>query len=225
MRGYFLVLLALLGPVLAPCASRAQAGNLLRNGRFQDDWLTLLPKNKNHHWVYFADFYNRRDFNPDSWALKGSWEWKGADQQAGDRHLILRGPDAGVSQQVNWLAVHDDRVPGGGSPDGGGFPALVPQRSPQPERLVGDLTFRARIQGENVPDGAGTLQLTLPPVSVSVPLPAGSYAGQWVEVKLPAQQWLKEAQQSAAKDPKVVHFEQDGKTRLTKPIIIVIVDK
>ena len=58
------------------------------------------------------------------------------------------------------------------------------------------------MQGQNVPDGAGALQLTLAPVSVSVPLPEGSYAGQWVEVKLPGQQWLKEARQSEAKDPK-----------------------
>ena len=144
MRCYFVLLLALLGPVLAPSACRAQAsGNLLRNGRFQDDWLTLLPKNKNHHWVYFADFYNRRQLQS---RLLGPQGQLGVERgrSAGRRApLILRGPDAGVSQQVNWLAVHDDRVPGGGSPDGGGFPALVPQRSPQAERLVGDLTFRA----------------------------------------------------------------------------------
>lgn len=193
----------LLACLLAPSAGRAQAGgNLLRNGTFQDDWLTLLPKNKNHHWVYFPDFYNRRDFNPDSWTLKGSWEWKDADRPMGERRLILRGPDASLSQQVNWVAVHDDRVPGGGSPDMGGFPALVLQRTSRPERLVGDLTFRVRLKGQNVPAGAGSLQLSLKPVTVRTPLPADTYAAQWVEVKLPAEQFRAELTRAVAKDPK-----------------------
>jgi hypothetical protein len=67
-------LLSLCAAVLLaiPSAAPAQApANLLRNADFQDDWLTVLPKNKNHHWVYFSDFYNRRDFNPDGWPLHG----------------------------------------------------------------------------------------------------------------------------------------------------------
>jgi len=207
---------ALFGFMVVPSTSMGQApANLLRNGSFQDDWLTLLPKNKNHHWVYFPDFYNRRDFNPDFWTLKGSWEWSGADKPMGERRLILRGPEASLSQQVNWVAVHDDRVPGGGSPDMGGFPGLVPQRSPQPERLVGDLTFRVRLKGQNVPAGAGSLQLSLPPATVRTPVPAGTYAGQWVEVKLPANDWLTAAQQAAAKNPK--ETEESRKAGLLLP--------
>src|SRR5688500_18113742 len=29
-----------------------RSGILLRNGNFQDDWITVLPENKNHHWNY-----------------------------------------------------------------------------------------------------------------------------------------------------------------------------
>ena len=56
----------------------AQA-NLLRNGSFQDDWLTLLPETQNHHWCYSTAFQNRRDYNPDTWILSGSWRWLNAD--------------------------------------------------------------------------------------------------------------------------------------------------
>jgi len=87
----------------------AQA-NLLRNGDFQDDWITLLPQNKNHHWCYSSEFYNRRDFNPDSWSCKGGWRWQDAGAPRGQRRLVLRGPQSSVSQRVNGVLVHDDRV-------------------------------------------------------------------------------------------------------------------
>src|SRR5437016_944405 len=70
--------------VLLPSPVLAQ-GNLLRNGNFQDDWITLLPEMKNHHWNYSNDFYNRRDFNPDGWTCKGSWQWLDADKPMGQR--------------------------------------------------------------------------------------------------------------------------------------------
>src|SRR5688572_24868201 len=60
---------------LAPAAGVETPGNLLRNPRFQDDWLTFLPETKNHHWAYPSEFTNRRDFNPDGWFCKGSWAW------------------------------------------------------------------------------------------------------------------------------------------------------
>ena len=65
---------SLIGVILFTALVNGQApGNLLRNGTFQDDWLTLLPENKNHHWCYSSEFYNRRDFNPDGrWDVVGS---------------------------------------------------------------------------------------------------------------------------------------------------------
>src|SRR5262249_22318892 len=128
---------------LAPLAA-AQPGNLLRNGDFQDDWITLLNENKNHHWCYSSEFYNRRDYNPDGWFCKGSWEWRDADAPPGERHFILRGPGSQATQRVNAFAVHNDRVKAG-FPDAGGFPQLEPLRSKTPERLVRDLTFRVRL--------------------------------------------------------------------------------
>ncbi len=72
-------------------------GTLLRNGDFQDDWITLLPETKNHHWCYSSEFYNRRDFNPDAWICKGSWQWLNADAPRGQRKLVLQGPEAQVT--------------------------------------------------------------------------------------------------------------------------------
>src|SRR5215472_12548684 len=67
---------ALLVVLLATGAAAAgPGGNLLRNGDFQDDWLTLLPELKNHHWNYTTEVFNRRDYNPDGWRLSGKWEW------------------------------------------------------------------------------------------------------------------------------------------------------
>src|SRR5262249_44860368 len=141
---------------------------------FQDDWLTLLPENKNHHWCYSSEFYHRRDFNPDTWVCRGSWQWLDADLPYGQRRLVLLGPAAEVGQRVNWVAVHDDRSRAG-VPGAGGFPALRPQRSPQPLRLVRALTFRVRLSARDVPAGAGVLEVALsPPGDVAVAEPMGS---------------------------------------------------
>src|SRR5262245_23477804 len=101
--------LVLLGLLLNPATALAQ-GNLLRNARFQDDWLTLLPENKNHNWNYSSDFYHRRDYNPDGWDLKGTWQLLEADAPWGQRRLVLEGPEARASQAVNWGAIHDPRA-------------------------------------------------------------------------------------------------------------------
>ena len=82
--------LSLLIVLLLPATGLAQAsGNLLRNANFQDDWLTLIPETKNHHWCYSSEFYHRRDFNPDGWTCKGSWQWLDADAPAGQRRLFV----------------------------------------------------------------------------------------------------------------------------------------
>src|SRR5262249_59635923 len=120
----------------------------------QDDWMTLIPENKNHHWCYYSDFYNRRDYNPDSWTCKGSWRWDNADAPMGQRHLILKGPSAEVSQRVNWILVHDSKNLANMA-DAGRFPQIEPQRSKKPERLVRDLTFRIKLKGKDVPPKAG----------------------------------------------------------------------
>jgi hypothetical protein len=189
--------------------ARAEPGtapNLLRNGDFQDDWITLLPENKNHHWCYSAEFFNRRDFNPDTWICRGSWQWADIGAPAGRRRLILRGPAAQLTQRVNWVAVHDDRSLSG-FPDAGGFPDLKPQRSSRPLGVVRDLTLRVRINGEDVPAGAGAIEVgfcppgmmsasdpmgsVVPPVATaSVPVPSGTFEHRWVEVKLTAAAWL-----------------------------------
>ncbi len=212
------LLLALLVSALLPAAAPAQApGNLLRNGRFQDDWLTLLPQNRNHHWCYADGFYNRRDYNPDGWFLTGSWVWENADAPPGQRRLVLTGP-AEVTQRVNWVMVHDDRTREG-FPDAGGFPSIKPQRSLKPLRLVRDLTFRVRLKGTDVPPNAGAIEVawcppggiissdpmgtpTPPTVSASAVLPAGTFDANWLEAKLPAADWLKAITAAAAKDPK-----------------------
>lgn len=205
--------------LLIPAAASAQApGNLLRNGDFQDDWITLLPENKNHHWCYASDLYHRRDFNPDGWNCQGSWQWQEADAPAGQRRLILHGPTGEITQRVNWVAIHDDRGREG-FPDAGGFPGIKPQRSLRPLRLVRDLTFRVRVRGQGVPAKAGSLTLGFSPpgsaasaepfgstvpatVAASAPLPEGTFDWRWLEVKLPATAWLQAVEEKAGKDPK-----------------------
>ena len=84
---------ALLGFLILCPRTLGQGGaNLLRNGNFQDDWLTLVPGTKNHHWCYASEFYNRHNFNPDCWWCKGSWQWLDADAPYGQRRLVLKGP-------------------------------------------------------------------------------------------------------------------------------------
>lgn len=191
--------------------------NLLRNGDFQDDWLTLLPETKNHHWCYSSEFFHRRDFNPDGWSMKGAWQWHDAEQPAGKRRLTLHGP-ANVAQRVNWVLVHDGRSIGGLA-DAGGFPQIVPQRSKAADRLVRDLTFKVLLAGKNVPAKAGAIEVGLcppgqialsdplgtatpPTVTASIPLPEGTFAARWVEVKLSSAAWAKAVREASAKNPK-----------------------
>src|SRR5688572_29309593 len=119
---------------LSPCTF-GDSGNLMRNGAFQDDWITLLPETKNHHWCYSSEFYNRRDYNPDGWFCAGNWKWAGADAALGRRGpVVISGPGATLRQRVNWVLVHDDRAKDG-FPDAGGFPSTRPQQSPRPLRV------------------------------------------------------------------------------------------
>lgn len=217
MKPFNLCVLAFL-LITATAAAQPTTGNLLRNADFQDDWMTVLPETKNHHWCYTSEVYHRRDFNPDGWWCKGSWRWLNADQPAGQRKLVLQGPGASVVQRVNWVLVFDSRTMGNMA-DAGGFPAIKPQRSIQPLRVVRDLTFRVRLKGQDVPAKAGIIEVGLCPpggitisdpfgsqtpvtTQVSLPLPEGTFASQSIEVKLPAEQWLKTVQAEAQKNPK-----------------------
>ena len=189
------------------------SANLLRNADFQDDWITLLPENQNHHWCYPIAHFNRRDYNPDGWICRGSWRWQDADAPAGFRRLVLQGTDARLTQRVNWVTVHDDRSLSG-FPDAGGFPNIASQRSRRPLLVVRDLTFRVFLKGVDVPAGAGVIELGLcppggtvtfdpfgavvPPVATATaPLPAGTFSSRPVEVTLPAASWLRESANEA----------------------------
>ena len=182
--------------------------NLLRNAEFQDDWITLLPETKNHHWCFPTEFYNRRDYNPDGWYCKGSWDWQNADGPWGTRRMVITGP-AELYQRVNWIAIHDDRKLAG-FPDAGGFPVMVAAKSKVPEKVVRDLTFRVKLAGADLPNNAGVIEVGLhPPTALAthdpmgernpatvasfVTIPAGTYAGKWIEVKLRAADWLEAA--------------------------------
>ena len=227
----------LVGLLLFGSSALAQSSNLLRNGDFQDDWITLLPETKNHHWCFSSEFYNRRDFNPDCWYCKGSWEWQNADAVYGRRGpVILKGPGAEIIQRVNWITIHDDRQLES-FPDAGGFPSMTAARSHKPERLLRDLTLRVRLKGDAVPAMAGSIELGLcppggivtsdpmgslvpPTVTRSTPIPAGTYAAQWVEVKLPTEAWRKAAVDAAAKDPKAApQVKQSG---LALPAVVLV---
>ncbi|MGH7898786.1 MAG: hypothetical protein ACREQQ_12585, partial [Candidatus Binatia bacterium] len=207
------ILFALL---LAGSTAAAEAGNLLRNADFQDDWATQIPQNKTLHWTYASEYQNRRDYNPDGWILKGSWEWQDADRPPGERRLVLRAPKAEIRQRVNWIAVNDDRELTG-FPDAGKFPKLVPVRSRSPLRMVRDLKLRVRVRGEDVLGDGAKIELGLAPpgevssadplgtepsptVSMAAALPSGSFDWRWIEVVLPASEWLKAATDPAAKD-------------------------
>jgi len=205
---------------LLPSTARAEVpGSLLRNSSLQDDWATHLPETKNHHWSYSSEYQNRRDYNPDGWWLKGSWEWLNADaapecfELAKRRKLILRGPEASVAQRVNWVLVHDDRRLEG-FPDAGGFPHVAPVRSRRPLAVVRDLSLYVAYGGE-VPENAAVAELALcppagmsvsdpygthapPTVSVSAPLQAVSSGSTILTLRLPASQWL----EAALKNPK-----------------------
>jgi len=173
----------------------AEPSNLLRNARFQDDWLTQLPESKNHNWNYPNDFFNRRDYNPDAWVLRGNWNLLDADSPVGQRRLVLQGPGATVSQTVNWDAVHDPRPPLTNFPDAGGYPREINPPSMFPERMVRDLTLRVQVKGNDVLATTGAIELSLDPpgtklLVVSAPLPEGTYNWQWITVQLPAARWL-----------------------------------
>ena len=171
-------------------------GGLFRNGDFQDDWMTVLPELKNHHWNYTTEVCNRRDYNPDGWALRGNWEWAHADQPRG-RRLVLSGSSTTVSQSVNWAAFHNaEKLIGW--PDAGGYPAEEAPRSSNPAALVRDLSLRLNVSGQNVPDKAAEATLTLGEapnaVTIVLPLPSGTYANSIVEGTLRADEWIQKAQ-------------------------------
>ena len=189
-------------------ASTARAdGGLLRNGDLRDDWLTLLPELKNHHWNYTTEVYGRRDYNPDGWRLSGKWEWRDADHPT-NRRIVLASPARAV-QSTNWVTIHDPKKLAGW-PDAGGYPTPLAVRSKAPLELVRDLTFRVRLAGKGVPreavsvsvawssacpvdDPLGTKRIA----SATVFAPEGTYPEKIVEVVLPAAKWLEAAQ----KDP------------------------
>lgn len=191
------------GIIAALLATRAGAGgNLLRNSRFQDDWITMLPELKNHNWNYSAESYNRRDYNPDCWNLKGSWDWQNPEAPRGQRRLVLRGPKATAAQQVNWCGVHNpDKLDN--FPDAGGYPTFIATTSRAPERLVRDLTLRVRISARDVPSNAAAFSLQFLPEKKKGPAPAiayapaGTYEHRWIELGLPAEPWLRSAATNA----------------------------
>ncbi|GDY22293.1 hypothetical protein LBMAG56_36400 [Verrucomicrobiota bacterium] len=194
----------------APAQAQAQGqGNLLRNGNFQDDWLTMLPELKNHHWNYTTEVFNRRDYNPDAWRITGKWEWRDADKPRGERRVVLSSGSR-AAQAVNWVTVHNPKKLVGW-PDAGGFPEAQAQRSTNALALVRDVTFAVRLTAQEVPAGAVTLTVSWLSteanlgwnedqaarariVSASVTVPEGTYVGKSVEVKLPAADWLAAAQ-------------------------------
>ncbi len=197
-----------LGAALA--GERADPPNLLRNPRFQDDWATQIPQTKTLHWTYSSEYQNRRDYVPDGWALKGSWEWVNEDAAPGDRRLLLRGPGAEARQRTHWIAVHDDAKLDG-FPDSGRFPTFLHTTSSRPLRMVRDLRLRVHARGRDVPAGAATVELALaPPGDVSstdamgseVPataatklaLPSGRFEWGWFETTLAAADWLAAAE-------------------------------
>src|SRR4051812_35615222 len=139
--------------LLAASFLRAEGG-LLRNGDFRDDWLTLLPELKNHHWNYTTEVHGRRDYNPDGWQLSGNWEWRDADHPT-NRRVVLSSPSRAV-QSVNWVTVHDPKKLAGW-PDAGGFPSPEAVRSKMPLALVRDLKVRVRVGGKGLPKGAVTV--------------------------------------------------------------------
>jgi hypothetical protein len=211
MRWIFVTVVAF----VPTCALAQTPGNLLRNGEFQDDWITMLPETKNHHWCFSSEFYNRRDYNPDGWYCKGSWDWLNADGPWGTRRMVVNGP-AHLSQRVNWLAIHDDRQLEG-FPDAGGFPVMKSAAMVRPDRVVRDLTFRVKLGGGDLPKDAGFLEIAIGPpggtatsdpmgtstspiARASLMLPMGTFAPRWFEVKLRAADVLKAMTAKSGKD-------------------------
>lgn len=220
--------LALVGFAASRGLAAEPSANLLRNGAFQDDWLTKLTEVKNHHYCFSSEHYNRRDFNPDSWDCRGNWQWIDADGPDDARRFVLRGPKSTATQRVNWVLVHDEKRLHGFA-DAGRFPSIVPVRSRTPLSLVRDLTLRARVRGRDALAGAGSItvalcppgkstflpfgSITKPTVVASADLPGGTYDWQWIEVQLPAAKWLEAAAKVAASEPKTkAEFDAAGPT-------------
>ncbi len=216
--------------LLALATATARGDNLLRNGDFQDDWSTLLPELKNHHWNYTTEVYNRRDYNPDGWSLGGKWVWKDADKPHGQRKLVLASGSRAV-QSVNWVTINNSAKLAGW-PDAGGFPGPEAVRTKQPLALVRDLEFRVKLSGTNVGKDAVKLVVawsSASPVddplgtkrvaSATVSAPEGTYAAKEVSVKLPAATWLAEAR----KDP--LFAAQGALVPMAATVEIVFADK
>ena len=147
----------------------ADAGaNLLRDPQFQDDWATALPQSQTLHWSYPYDHQNRRDYNPDGWLLKGSWEWRDADAPVGERRLVMRAPDAEIAQRVNSVAVHDEGHVDG-FPDAGGFPTFADVRSARPLTVVRDVMLRVRVKARAVPMDAAKIAVAYCPAGAPTP--------------------------------------------------------
>lgn len=219
----FIASLAAVAPFSQQAAAQQddeRPANLLRNGQFQDDWMTHAPQTKTLHLSFSSEYQNRRDYNPDGWWSRGSWRWENADGPAGSRRFFVTGPKASVTQRVNLFALHDDRKLGGFM-DGGEFPLLVDVRSREPLNAVRDMTLRLKIKGDKVPEGAASATLNFvgaPSVSVidplgtdgpvlhsaSAKLPAGTYDWKWIEVRIRASDWLDAVAASVEKNPKLV---------------------
>jgi hypothetical protein len=86
--------------------------NLLRNGSFQDDWLSLLPQNQTLHWAYANTIYNRRDLHQDGWTCTGNWQWLDADQPRGRRRVVIGGPNCLIAQRLTGGELTEDRASG-----------------------------------------------------------------------------------------------------------------
>ena len=140
--------LTLLAFFAAPAVGQAPA-NLLRNARFQDDWLTLLPENKNHNWNYATEFYHRRDYNPDGWTFKGSWQWLDADARWGQRPCCRRRRPRGAERSAGAPSTTERE----GFPDAGGYHAGC-RRSKTPGASFATSSC-ACIKGQDVPARPG----------------------------------------------------------------------
>lgn len=191
----------LIGLVLDPACA-----NLLRNAKFQSDWLTRRAELKNHNWNYPEAFYNRRDYHPDVWVCQGNWKWLNPDAREGERQLILEGPQSRALQAVNWAAIYDDRK-FGGSPDFGGYPLVRAYASVNALSMTSDLRLRVRVKGDQVASDAGGITVLYAeddPAVYQTPKkvlaaatqawPSGTYGWRWLEVQLTADAWLEAMQ-------------------------------
>jgi hypothetical protein len=96
-----------------------------------------------------------------------------------------------------------------------------------------------RVRGEDVPKDAARLELGFAPpgaisegdplgarlpatISVSASLPSGTFAWQWVEVRLAAARWLKAAEETAAKDPKEAAVAAERGTALPGVVSVAV---